>query len=140
MNTLSLSSKFSNLRTHKKLSTSTPMAPQNKTTSSSGFVYELITFTACVNLAEAPQEFYNMIRFPGQCNLSYAMTEAPILLCEVIEEVWTTAVYNSTDKVIIFNLKGNHYSTNDDVLSSCLHLANTNANSPTETDIRLMLN
>ena len=117
------------------------MAPQNKKTSSSGFVYELNNFTACVNTTDAPQEFHNLMRFLGQCNLSYAMTEAPILFCEVIEEVCTTAVYNAKDKIIIFNLKGNLYSIKGDVLNSCLNLpANTHAKSPIELEIRIMLN
>ena len=69
------------------------------------------------------------------------MTTAPILFCEVIEEVWSTAVYNLTDKVITFNLKGNLYSINGDVLNSCLNLPNnTHAKSLTETEIRTMLN
>ena len=68
------------------------------------------------------------------------MTEAHVLLCEVIEEVWTTAVYNSTDKVLTFNLKGNSYSIKGDVLRTCLQFpANTHAASPTETEIRKML-
>ena len=70
-----------------------------------------------------------------------AMTESQILLCEVIEEVWTTAAYNIKDKVITFNLKGNLYSINGDVLNSCLNLpTNTHTKSPTEPEIRIMLN
>ena len=117
------------------------MAPQNKTTSNSGFVYELNNFTACVNTTEVPQEFHSLMRFLGQCNLSYAMTATPILFCGVIEEVWTTVVYNTKDKVTTFNLKGNLYPINGDVLNSCLTLpANTHAKSPTETEIKVMLN
>ena len=89
---------------------------------------------ACVNLAEAPQEFHNLTNFLGQCKLVYAMTEAPVLLCKVIEEVWTTTVYSLTDKVLTFNLKGNSYSVNGDVLSTELKLpANTHTSSPNET-------
>ena len=69
------------------------------------------------------------------------MTAALILFCEVIEEVWSTDVYNLTDKVISFNLKGNLYYINGDVLNTCLNLPNnTHAKSPTETEIRTMLN
>ena len=65
----------------------------------------------------------------------------PILFCEVVEEVWSTAVYNATNKVITFNLKGNSYSINGDVLNTSLNLpANTHAKSPSEVDIRKMLN
>ena len=81
------------------------------------------------------------MNFLGQCKLMYAMTEAPVLLCEVIEEVWTTAIYNSTDKVLTFNLKGNYYSINGDVLSTCLKLSvNTRTSSPNAIEIRVMLN
>ena len=96
----------------------TSIAPQNKATSSSRFVYELNNFTACVNTSDAPHEFHSLMRFLIQCNLLYAMTVALILFYEVIEEVWTTIVYNTKDKVISFNLKGNLYSINGDVLNS----------------------
>ena len=46
------------------------------------------------------------------------MTATPILFCEVVEEVWSIAVYNLTDKVITFSLKGNLFSINGDVLNS----------------------
>ena len=68
------------------------------------------------------------------------MTEAHVLLCEVIEEVWTTTIYNSTNKVLNFDLKGNSYSINADILSTCLNLpTDTHTASPTENEIRTML-
>ena len=104
------------------------------------FVYKLNNFTAFVNIAEAPHEFYNLVKFLGQCKLFNAMTEAPVLICELIEEVWTTATYNTDDKVLTFNLKGNSYSVNADVLSACLYLpVDTHTASPTKTEIRTML-
>ena len=117
------------------------MAPQNKITSISGCIYELNNFTTYVNTADAPQEFHDLMRFLSQCSLSYAITATPILLCEVVEEVWNTAVYNASDKVITFNLKGNSYSINGDVLNASLNLpANTHDISPYEVDIRKMIN
>ena len=102
------------------------MAPQNKTQSATGYTYELNNFVACVNPAEAPWEFHNIMNFLGQCKLVYAMTEAPVLICEVVEEVWTTAIFNSIDKVLTLNLKGNFYSINGDVLSTFFKMpANT---------------
>ena len=63
-----------------------------------------------------------------------------MLLYEVIEDVWTTTVYNNTDKVLNFDLKGNSYSVNADILSTCLNLpADTHTTSPTENEIRTML-
>ena len=116
------------------------MAPKNKIQSTSSYIYELNNFTACVSLAEAPWEFHNLMKFLGQCKLLHAMTEAHVLLCEVTKEVWTSNVYNSTDMVLTFNLKGNSYSINGDVLSTCLQFpAITHVASPTETEIRKML-
>ena len=50
-------------------------------------------------------------------------------------------IYNASNKVITFNLKGNSYSIDGDVLNASLNLpANTHAISPSEVDIRKMLN
>ena len=73
--------------------------------------------------------------FLSQRSLSYAITATPILFCEVMEEVWSTAVYNASNKVITFNLKGNSYSINGDVLNACLNLP---ANTHTKVDSRKM--
>ena len=117
------------------------MAPQNKITSIFGCIYELNNFTACVNMADAPQKFHDLMRFLSQCSMSYAMTATPILFYEVMEKVWNIAFYNASDKVITFNLKGNSYSINGDVLNASLNLpTNTHAISPSEVDIRKMLN
>ena len=116
------------------------MAPQNQIQSSSGFTYKLNNFFSCVNTAEAPHEFHNLMNFIGQCKLVYVMNEAIVLICEVIEKVWTTAAYNSTDRVLTFNLKGNSYSINGDILSSCLKFpAKTQNVALTKTKIRSML-
>ena len=81
------------------------------------------------------------MNFLVQSKLVYSMTEALVLLCEAIEEVWTSAIYNSTDKVLTFNLNGKSYSIDGDVLSTCLNFfANTHTSSPTETEIKVMLN
>ncbi|KAL8124486.1 hypothetical protein AgCh_012218 [Apium graveolens] len=40
------------------------------------------------------------------CKLSYAVLVSPVIYCEVVEEIWTTAVFNSKDKTIAFTLKG----------------------------------
>ena len=117
------------------------MAPQNKITSNSRFVYQLNNFATCVNTTDAPQEFHSLIQFLSQCSLSYAIIATLILFCEVVDEVWSTAVNNVSDKVITFNLKGNSYSINGDVLNASLNLpANTHAKSPSEVDIKKMLN
>ena len=93
-----------------------------------------------MNTAEAPKEFHNLMRFNAQCNIYYPMIEAPVLHREVVEEIWITVVYNSTDKVNTFSLKGSSYSINSDVLSSCLRIhVKTHSKSPTETNIRTTL-
>ena len=54
--------------------------------------------------------------------------------------MWTTVVYNSTDKVLLFNFKGNSYFDNGDVLSTCLNFPiNTHVASSTENEITTIL-
>ena len=118
------------------------MAPQNKTTSSSGFIYELNNFTALFeHTVDAPHEFHNLMRFLGQCKLVYAITEAHVLLCEVIEEVWIQQQFTTTlTRYSLIDLKGNSYSINVDILSTCLNLpADTHIAFPTENEISTML-
>ena len=111
------------------------MAPQSKTKSSSVFVYKLNNFhSLCEHNRRTSRVLQpnEVLRSNATCLMP--LTEAPILFSEVIEEVWTTAVYNITYKVITFNLKGNLYSINGDVLNTFLNLpANTHVKSPTRT-------
>ena len=75
--------------------------------SQTGFIYEKNNFTALVNKGiQQSRDYHKMMDFVKNCKLNYAMLESPTIYCEVVEEIWTTAVYNSTDKTITFTLKG----------------------------------
>ena len=90
------------------------MAPIVKLMSQTGFIYEKNNFVALVEMDGAHADYHKMMDFIKNCKLSYAMLEAPTIFCEVVEEVWTTAVYNPNDVTITFNLKGNSYCLNAD--------------------------
>ncbi|KAL8154569.1 hypothetical protein AgCh_000079 [Apium graveolens] len=82
------------------------MAPVVKIMSQSGFVYEKNNFVALVDKKIAAfEDYHKMMDFICNCKLSYAMLESPVIYYEVVEQIWTTAVYNSKDKTIAFSLK-----------------------------------
>ncbi|KAL8147280.1 hypothetical protein AgCh_004848 [Apium graveolens] len=78
-----------------------------KIMSQTGFIYEKNNFTALVNKGiQQSEDYHKMMDFMKNCKLSYAMLESPTVYCEVVEETWTTAIYNSTDKTITLTIKG----------------------------------
>ncbi|KAL8097891.1 hypothetical protein AgCh_030852 [Apium graveolens] len=100
----------------------------------------LVSELALVEKNEAHSDYHKMTDFIKNCKLSYAMLEAPTIYCEVIEEIWTTAEFNSTDMTIAFSLKGKDYCINCDDLQSCFKLPENNAMTPhTDKDVSAML-
>ena len=94
----------------------------------------------CINKADAPTEFCNLMDFLTQCKLAYSVLEAPILHCEVIEELWVTTFHDSEYNSIAFTLKSDNYTLTTDILSVCLSLAENNQHdSLTKQQIRTML-
>ena len=53
---------------------------------------------------EAHSDYHKMMDFIKNCKLSYAMLEAPMIYCEAVEEMWTTAEFNPTDMTVSFSL------------------------------------
>ncbi|KAL8148832.1 hypothetical protein AgCh_005997 [Apium graveolens] len=77
-----------------------------KIMSQTGYIYEKNNFTALVNKEiQQSGNYHQMMDLVKGCKLNYAMLESPTIYCEVVEEIWTTTVYNSTDKTITFTLK-----------------------------------
>lgn len=106
-----------------------------------GFVYEQNNFTALVEKQGAPLEFHTMMDFISNCKLGYAMLESPILYCEIVEEVWTIAVFDSGNKVLTFNVNGKPFSVNNDMVTACLKLPENNCIAiPTQYEIVSLLN
>ena len=117
------------------------MAPVVKMMSHSGFVYEKNNFVALVEKDGTHEDYHKMMDFIQGCKLSYAMLESPTIYCEVVEEVWTTAEFNSTDMTITFTLKGKTYCINCVDVQSCFKLPeNTTMEPHTDTDVVNMLN
>ena len=79
-------------------------------------------FVALVDKEGAHTDYHKTMDFIKGCKLSYAMLEAPTIYSEVVEEVWTTAVFNTTDLTLTFSLKGNTYCINADIVRSCFKL------------------
>ena len=116
------------------------MAPVVKIMSQSGFIYEKNNFIALVEKNEAHSDYHKMMDFIKNCKLSCAMLEAPTIYCEVIEEIWTTAEFNSTNMTIAFSLKGKDYCINCDDIQSYFKLPENNAMTPhTDNDVSRML-
>ncbi|KAL8099609.1 hypothetical protein AgCh_032029 [Apium graveolens] len=117
------------------------MAPVVKIMSPTGYVYEKNNFMALVNKQiPASEDYHKMINFILNCKLSYAMLESPTIYCEVIKEIWTTAVFNSKDKTITFTLRGNEQCINCDTIEKCFKLPENNTLAPhIDTDVSNML-
>ncbi|KAL8104410.1 hypothetical protein AgCh_028571 [Apium graveolens] len=113
-----------------------------KIMSQTGFIYEKNNFTALVNKGiQQHGDYHKMMDFVQGCKLNYAMLESPTIYCEVVEEIWTTAVYNSTDKTITFTIKGKEFYVNSDIIKACFRIPDNIVTTPhTDTDIVNMLN
>lgn len=87
-----------------------------------GFIYEQNNFIPLIEKQGAPAEFHTLLKFISECKLSYAMLESPILYCEIVEEVWTTTIFDAGNKVLNFNVNGKDFSVNNDMITACLRL------------------
>ena len=113
------------------------MAPVVKIMSQTSFIYEKNNFTALVNKGiQLSSDYHKMMDFVQGCKLNYAMLESPTIYYEVVEEIWTTAVYNSTDKTITFTIKGKEFCVNSDIVKACFRIPDNTVSTPhTHTDI-----
>ena len=81
------------------------MAPMKKYTSPTNFIYEKNNFASFVDTkAVEEKEFHRMMEFIKASQLSHAMLSTPTVYHEVVEEIWTTAEFNSEDDTISFSL------------------------------------
>lgn len=86
-------------------------------------------------------EFHGMMVFIKKCKPSHDILEAPTIYYEVVEEMWTSAEFDSGNKVLSFSLKGNDYFINDDVMNACFKILEHNIiGDPSSVDIVNMLN
>lgn len=67
-----------------------------------GFIYEKNNFTTYVDTESARQDYHRMMEFMKKCKLAYSMLEAPTIYCEMVEEIWISAVFVSTNCTLTF--------------------------------------
>ena len=116
------------------------MAAAKKLTSAAGFEYKLNNFTAYLETTPGNSDFHDIMKFLKQCRLSYAMTAAPTIYCEIVDEMWTTAVYNEGSKTITLKIKNNEYVINSETVRNALHLpVNNCAARPNDENLTDML-
>ena len=112
-----------------------------KYSSPTRFIYEKNNFASFVDKeAVEEKEFHKMMDFIKASQLSHAMLATPTIYHEVVEEIWTTVVFNSEDETISFSLKNNDYTINCDVMNACFKLPeNTVSTFPSDIQLVNML-
>ena len=94
-----------------------------KYTAPSGFIYEKNNFAAFVDTkAVEEKEYHRMMEFIKSSQLSYAMTKAPIIYHEIVEEMWTSAEFNSEHETLTFSVNNKTHSVNADVMKACFKI------------------
>ncbi|KAL8104980.1 hypothetical protein AgCh_028948 [Apium graveolens] len=118
------------------------MAPIVKIMSQSKFIYEKNNFVALVNKGiPTSEDYHKMMDFVKGCKLNYAMLESPTIYYEVMEEMWTTVVYQDNDKTITLSIKGKEHCINCDIIKACFNFPdNTTTNPHTDDDIVNLFN
>ena len=65
-----------------------------------------------------------MMNFIKSSRLSYAILEAPIIFHEVVEEIQTSAEFDSKNDTNSSSLKNDNYVKKSDVITSCFKIRN----------------
>ena len=104
------------------------MTPIKKYSSETGFTYEKNNFASFVNTGVVGGDYHKMMEFIKRSKLSYAMTATPVIYEEVVEQMWSSAEFNSIDETISFTLKNNTYVVNADLVKSCFKIPDDTVN------------
>lgn len=114
------------------------MAPINKQTTSSGYVYEKNNHTVFAETTSSPKEYHNLMGYLKQCSLAHAMFAAHVLQCGLIEAFWATA--HSSRGNIVFSIEGKSYALDSTAIRNTLLLpANNREHDYTDVEIVDML-
>ena len=109
-----------------------------KYSSPTHFIYEKNNFASFVDTkAVEEKEYHRMMEFIKSSQLSHAMLSTPTIYHEVVEEMWTSAEFNSEDDTISFTLKNNVHVINCDVMNACFRIPE-NTVSTLPSDIQLV--
>ena len=99
------------------------MAPTKKYESLTCFIYEKNSFASFVNTeAIEEKEYHKMMNFIKASKLSHAMLSTPTIFNKVVEEIWTSAEFNSEDETISLSLKNNTHVINSDFMKVCFNI------------------
>ena len=85
------------------------MALVVKIISATGFIDEQNDYVAFVNKSattEPGKVFHPMMDFISECKYLYSMLHAPTIYCEIVEQMWTSARYNSNTKTLTVTING----------------------------------
>ena len=94
-----------------------------KYTSPTGFIYEKNNFASFVDTKGVKgKEFHRMMEYIKVSQLSHAMLSTPTIYHEVVEEVWTSAEFNSENETLTFSLKNEMHTVNSDVMKACFSI------------------
>ena len=108
-----------------------------KYTAPSGFIYEKNNFASFVDTkAVEEKEYHKMMEFIKSSQLSHAMLATPTIYHEVVEEMWTSAEFNSEDETLTFSIKNKIHSVNSDVMKACFSIPEDTVSSlPSDTQL-----
>ena len=83
------------------------MAPTKKYSSLTGFTYEKNNFASFVNTGVVGGDYHKIMNFIKNSRLAHAMLSTPIIYEEIVEQMWSSAKFNSEDETISSLLKIN---------------------------------
>ncbi|KAL1808707.1 hypothetical protein ACET3Z_025697 [Daucus carota] len=82
----------------------------------------------------------DLLDFIKECKFSYAMLHAPTIYCEIVEQMWTSATYDSGTKTLSVMINNISYNINGETVRAALRLPrNSTVRVPTENEIVSML-
>ena len=115
------------------------MAPVVKVPSATGFIYEQNNHVAYVDkTGNKTAAFHTVMDFIKECKFSYAMLHAPTIFCEIVEQMWTSARYDSGTKTLTVMINDVNYNINGETVRVALKLPSTDR-MPTDDEIVRML-
>ena len=90
--------------------------------------------------AKKTEAFHTMMDYIKECKCSYAMLHAPTIYCEIVEQMWTSARYNSDSKTLTVRINNEDYVINGEVVRAALNLPRDSTDRlPNDSEILSML-
>ena len=71
-------------------------------------------------MAKKTEAFHTMMDFIKECKCSNAMLHAPTIFCEIVEQMWASARYDSGTKTLSVMINNVSYNINGDTVGLLL--------------------